>query len=115
MDPRKQDKRAITDLIEVRLSDAFRRRDIKRIQRLSPYVNKSDLDSFRAMFEGAKQFSSNCKISSWDFRGNDEAEVFGTYSGEFVGAHGERQQRNGTFDIRVFRESARWMIKNMTW
>jgi len=114
-DPREQDKRAITDLIEVQLSDAFRRRDIKGIQRLSPYSNKSDLDSFKLMFEGAKEFSRNCKISKWDFRGNDEAEVSGTYSGEFVGAQGQRQQRNGTFDIRVLREGAGWIIKNITW
>ena len=110
-----QDQAAIKNLIEVQLTDAFHQHDAKRIQELWPYANKTDLDKFKQMFDVAKEFSRNCKVLKWDVRATDEVEVSGSYSGEFVSSQGQRQPRNGTFDIRVVRQNGGWVIKNISW
>jgi eukaryotic-like serine/threonine-protein kinase len=115
VDPRESDKRAVTELIEVQLSEAFRRRDINRIKALWPDANKTDLDKLREAFGQSKEFSRNCKISKWDFRGSNEVEVSGTYSGRMVDIHGQTLPLNGTFDIRVVQIDNGWHIRNITW
>jgi len=115
VDPRESDKRAVAELIEVQLSDAFRRRDINRIKALWPDANKTDLDKLREVFGQSKEFSRNCKISKWDFRGSNEVEVSGTYSGGMVDIHGRSLPLTGTFDIRVVQIDGGWHIRNITW
>lgn len=86
MDSREEDKRLISDLIEVQLSNAFRRRDVKSIKTLWPDANETDLKRFKEAFEGSKEFSRDCKISKWDFRGNNEAEVREPIQAKWLGS-----------------------------